>query len=117
MSIDFPTPKWRTIIGVVADVQERGYDLAMKPGFYIPTSQEPYGTSDSDLLIVRTQGDPLSQVPAIRHIVASIDAEVPVSNVQTMDEPDVRSSKGWPSRLELNPALQSTWIWLFRPER
>jgi putative ABC transport system permease protein len=86
MSVDFPTPKWRTIIGVVADVQERGYDLSMKPGFYVPTSQEPYGTSDSDLLIVRSKGDPLAQVPAISRIVASIDPNVPVSNVQTMED-------------------------------
>jgi putative ABC transport system permease protein len=38
ISIDGAQLKWRTIIGVVEDVQERGYDLWMKPGFYIPTT-------------------------------------------------------------------------------
>jgi hypothetical protein len=42
ISIDGAKVKWRTIIGVVEDVQERGYDLWMKPGFYIPTTQEVY---------------------------------------------------------------------------
>jgi putative ABC transport system permease protein len=86
VSTEFPNPKWRTIIGVVADVQERGYDLWMKPGIYFPTSQEPYGASDSNFLVVRTSGDPLAITGVVRRIVASIDPDVPVSNVQTMDE-------------------------------
>jgi putative ABC transport system permease protein len=79
-------PKWRTIIGVVADVQERGYDLWMKPGVYFPTSQEPYGTRNADFLVVRTSSDPLAIVSVMRRIVASIDPDVPVSNVQSMDD-------------------------------
>ena len=86
ISIDGAQVKWRTIIGVVEDVQERGYDLWMKPGFYIPTTQEVYPPSDSDYLAVRTKGDPLAPVPAIRRIVASVDPNVPVANVETMDD-------------------------------
>ena len=69
-----------------ADIQERGYDLWMKPAFYLPTSQEVYGASSSDFLVVRANGDPLTLVPTIRRIVASVDSDVPVSNVQTMDD-------------------------------
>jgi len=36
--------------------------------------------------VIRGQGDVLSLVPVIRRIVASIDPDVPVSRVQTMDE-------------------------------
>jgi predicted permease len=86
ISIDGAQVKWRTIIGVVEDVQERGYDVWMKPGFYIPTTQEVYPPSDSDYLAVRTKGDPMAPVAAIRRIVASIDPNVPVANVETMDE-------------------------------
>jgi putative ABC transport system permease protein len=86
ISVDWPTPKWRTVIGVIADVQERGYDLWMKPGVYLPSSQDIYGSSNSDFLIVRASGAPLALVPAIRRIVAAIDSEVPVSDVQTMDD-------------------------------
>jgi len=86
ISTDFPNPKWRTIIGVVADVQERGYDVWMKPGVYFPTAQEPWGTRNADFLVVRASGDPATLLLAIRRIVASIDPDVPVSNVQTMDD-------------------------------
>jgi putative ABC transport system permease protein len=86
ISIEGEQVKWRTIIGVVEDVQERGYDLWMKPGFYIPTTQEVYPPSDSDYLAVRTKGDPLAPVAAIRRIVASADPNVPVADVETMDE-------------------------------
>jgi putative ABC transport system permease protein len=86
ISIDGAQVKWRTIIGVVEDVQERGYDLWMKPGFYIPTTQEVYQPSDSDYLAVRTQGDPMAPVAAIRRIVAAIAPDVPVANVETMDD-------------------------------
>ena len=86
ISIDGAQVKWRTIIGVVEDVQERGYDLWMKPGFYIPTTQEVYPPSDSDYLAVRTKTDPMAPVAAIRRIVASVDSTIPVANVETMDD-------------------------------
>jgi putative ABC transport system permease protein len=86
ISVDWPEPKWRTVIGVIADIRERGYDLWMKPGFYLPASQEAYGSSNSDILLVRSNGDPLALVSAIRRIVASVDPDVPVSNVQMMDD-------------------------------
>ncbi|HLK22536.1 MAG TPA: ABC transporter permease, partial [Bryobacteraceae bacterium] len=86
ISIDGEKVKWRTIIGVVADVQERGYDLWMKPGFYIPTTQEVYPPSDSDYVVVRTKGDPMGPVSAIRRIVNEVDPNIPVANIETMDE-------------------------------
>ena len=52
----------------------------------MPSSQDIYGSSNSDFLIVRASGAPLALVPAIRRIVAAIDSEVPVSDVQTMDD-------------------------------
>jgi putative ABC transport system permease protein len=86
ISIDGAKVKWRTIIGVVEDVQERGYDLWMKPGLYIPTTQEVYPPSDSDYLAVRAKGDPMSLVTAIRRVVAAVDPDIPVADVETMDD-------------------------------
>jgi len=86
ISVDGAMIKWRTVVGVIADVQERGYDLWMKPGVYLPASQEVYGSSNSDILLVRGKGDVFILVPAIRRIVASIDPDVPVSNVERMDD-------------------------------
>jgi putative ABC transport system permease protein len=84
ISVDFPTSKWRTVIGVVEDVQERGYDLWMKPGIYVPTAQMDGWTPD--YLVVRSQSPPLTLTPEVRRVIASVDPEQPISDVQTMDQ-------------------------------
>ena len=84
ISVDYPNPKWRTVIGVVADVQERGYDLRMKPGIYVPATQMDGWTPD--YLVIRSQVSPLALTPAVRRVIAAVDPEQPVSNVQTMDQ-------------------------------
>jgi predicted permease len=76
---------WRTIVGVVADVYERGYALNMKPGIYTPFGVLDDGWS-ADEFTIRTSGDPLAIVPEIRRIVSSIDPLEPISDVRTMDE-------------------------------
>jgi predicted permease len=79
------TPVWRTIIGVVKDVRERGYELEMKPGVYIPFAQFPGTWALPDNLIVRTKGDPSALAGAARRVIAGIDPEQPVAAVRTMD--------------------------------
>jgi len=88
VSLDFPKPVWRTIIGVVADVQERGYAIDMKPGVYLPYSQMgiPDTWATPEVLVMRTQGDPQSLTSAARAVIARVDPEQPVSDVRTMDE-------------------------------
>jgi putative ABC transport system permease protein len=84
VTVDFPAPVWRTIVGVVADVRERGYEPDMKPTIYAPAQQQSlWHTSE---LIVRAQGDPLSLVPAVRRIIGDVDAAQPVSGIRTMEE-------------------------------
>jgi putative ABC transport system permease protein len=86
ISVSFPTPIWRTVIGVVEDIQERGYDIGMKPGFYLPAAQSNGNVAAVDYLVVRTKGDPATFTSSVRRVIASVDPEQPVSNVQTMDE-------------------------------
>ena len=74
---------WRTVVGVVGDLRERGYELAMKPAIYQPDAQAVRQTRD---LIVRTAGDPLSIAPSVRRVIAAADPEQPVTWVRTMDE-------------------------------
>ncbi len=85
ISINNSQTLWRTIVGVVADVHERGYELAMKPGVYVPITSLDLDWSP-DALIVRTKGDPTALAPAARRIVASVDPQQPISEVRTMDE-------------------------------
>jgi predicted permease len=80
------TPDWRTVIGVVKDVHERGYELEMKPGVYIPYAQFPETWAQPENLIVRAKGDPSALSGAVRRVIASVDPEQPVAAVRTMDE-------------------------------
>jgi predicted permease len=75
----------RTIVGVVADVHERGYELAMKPGVYVPITALDFDWGP-DTLVIRTQGEPTALAPAVRRIVVSIDPDQPISELRTMDE-------------------------------
>jgi predicted permease len=75
----------RTIVGVVADVQERGYDIAMKPGAYVPISSLDFDWGP-DTLVVRSKGEPTALAPAVRRVIASVDPQQPVSDLRTMDE-------------------------------
>ena len=75
----------RTIVGVVKDIRERGYELDMKPGAYVPFEQL-LTTWLPDGLIVRTSGEPAALAPAVRRVVAEVDPEQPVSAVRSMDE-------------------------------
>lgn len=75
---------WFTVIGVIADVRERGFQQPMKYGSYTLQSQYP-GWSPSSLAL-RTTGDPLSVVPALRQKMRELDPELPLTRVRTMEE-------------------------------
>ena len=80
------TPVWRTIIGVVQDVRERGYELEMKPGVYIPYPQILDTWAQPENIMVRTKTDPSAIAASVRRVIASVDPEQPVAAVRTMDE-------------------------------
>jgi predicted permease len=71
------------IVGVVADVHERGLDASAMPELYLPLADNPVQTA---ALVVRTKGDPHRFVNSVRAQVAAIDRDQAVSNVKTMDE-------------------------------
>jgi putative ABC transport system permease protein len=75
---------WFTIVGVVKDVRERGYEREMKPGVYIAFAQTDGGTPEN--LMVRVKGNPLTLAAPIRRIVAAVDPEQPVAAVRTLDD-------------------------------
>jgi len=71
------------IVGVVGDVKYD--DMAAKFGndIYVPYLQSGYPCY---YWTVRTGGDPLSLVAAVRQTVAAVDRELPVSDVMTMEQ-------------------------------
>jgi FtsX-like permease family len=78
---------WRTIVGVVGDVRQMGLDLPSRPEMYIPhrqmDSQPWFAPRD---LAVRTSGDPLESVRAIKQQIYAVDRALAVSNIRTFDE-------------------------------
>jgi predicted permease len=84
--VTFGGPPLRTIIGVVKDVRERGYQPDMKPAAYIPYAQVGDTPFIPETLIVRASGDLNLLVPGIRRAVATVDPEQPLAAIRTMQE-------------------------------
>lgn len=74
----------RTVVGVVADVRERGLLLGMKPAVYLSTEQVK--RPGADYLVVRTKQDPLDAANAVRSAVWAVDSQQPLARVRSMDD-------------------------------
>jgi putative ABC transport system permease protein len=76
------TSPWLSIAGVVADVH---YSWINKE--YIPTLYALYNQSPKPYtsVIVRTDGQPLSYVSAVRSQIASVDPDLPIFNIKPLD--------------------------------
>jgi putative ABC transport system permease protein len=79
-------PRWMTIVGVVADIRERGLDLATKSAVYVPFTQTEITFFQPSELAVRTSREPLSIARQVQNAVWAVDGEQPVSAIRTMDE-------------------------------
>ena len=75
---------WRRVVGVTADVKERGLLLGMKPAVYLSTQQVK--APGADYLVVRTKQNPLHLVKTVESAVWEVDREQPVARVRSMDE-------------------------------
>ena len=71
------------VVGIVRDIQFASLDAELRPTVYIPHTQLSIGLMT---LVVRAQGDPLSQVGAITKVVREIDPELPLADVRTMQD-------------------------------
>lgn len=71
------------IIGIVGDVKNSGIKAAPEMAIYFPQSQFAYRSMN---IVVRTQSNPMSMVGAVRNAVWSLDGNLPVSNLKTMEQ-------------------------------
>ena len=74
----------REIVGIVRDVKHFGLDTEAKPEYYIPYQQDPW--SSALTIAMRTTADPASLSQAVRSEVRSLDKNLPVTNLRTMQE-------------------------------
>jgi putative ABC transport system permease protein len=80
---------WRTVVGVVGDVRHRGLDAEPRPEIYLPHAQFPAGTGTplrTLRVVLRTEGDPAALTGAVRFALAELDPDIPLAEVQTMEE-------------------------------
>jgi putative ABC transport system permease protein len=74
---------WATVIGVVADVKTFGLNRESVPQVYVPLRQ---ASGLAGRVLVRTNGDPQQAAALIRETVRTIDPDLPIENVRTLDE-------------------------------
>jgi predicted permease len=74
---------WKTIVGVVGDTRQAGPMEEIPPEAYMPEEQ----ASDSFMnLVIKTSGASPALIPSLRSIAASVDPNVAVYGIETMDE-------------------------------
>jgi putative ABC transport system permease protein len=75
-----------TVVGVVRDVRERGYQLAGKPGVYLSFAQALTTWALPEYLIVRVAGDPDAAIEPLRRIIRETDPDQPITAVRPMTD-------------------------------
>jgi putative ABC transport system permease protein len=81
--ITFDGTRYFSIVGIVADTRQEGVDEAPYPQAYVSRAQLPTRAMS---IALRTTGDPLEVVPALRRTVRSLDGDIALSQVQSMRE-------------------------------
>jgi predicted permease len=79
-----PDTKFMTVVGVVKEVQMEDPTAEIKRvgAYYIPHSQDP---SNGNVLTVRTTTDSDAIMGQVRKVIASIDPELPLYSINTME--------------------------------
>jgi predicted permease len=79
---------WLTIVGVVGDVKSDGFEAPLAPHIYLPAFQGPPYAS---VLFLRTHANAGTLGDQVRSEVQSIDPNLPLFSVRTMDAVIARS--------------------------
>ena len=77
--------EWLTVVGVVADIRQRGLDQAVQPMIYAPFQQERGGFVRFVSFVART-ATPASVADGIRAEVRRAAPDLPIESTVTMDE-------------------------------
>jgi putative ABC transport system permease protein len=73
----------REIVGVIQDMEEGRPGAEAAPEVYVPLDQCPL---DNMFVVVRTANDPASVIGAARRQVTSLDKNLPIYSVKTLDQ-------------------------------
>ncbi len=85
-------PAWLTVIGVTQDTKQDEWTGAPRPEMYLPLLQSSEYLHDTSshfqyiTLVTRTTGEPAAIVSSIKSTIAALDKNVPLSEIETMDQ-------------------------------
>ncbi len=93
-------PRFRQVVGIVANVKQKGLDLPAEPALYTPYLQDETNHAFAGFnLFVRTIGPPTSVAGTVRVLVHSLRPDQPIDVMQTMNDALFRALA--PRRLSL----------------
>ncbi|HEV8397745.1 MAG TPA: ABC transporter permease [Vicinamibacterales bacterium] len=72
------------VVGVVGDVHDTAPDAPVEPVVYKPMLDARGGSTRAMAVTIRTSRDPVEVLPAVRRIIATLDPDLPLSDIQTM---------------------------------
>jgi predicted permease len=74
---------FRTVVGIVGDVKDTPMSLAAEPAFWWPQYQVPFSEV---FLVIRAQTDPRAMVDLLRREVQSVDPDLPIADIRTLEQ-------------------------------
>jgi putative ABC transport system permease protein len=89
---------WMTIVGVIKNVKQTDWTEKPDDEMYLPHAQSDAGFSFMTV-VMRAHGDPLALRKPVEEQVRSLDKDVPIAHVQSMEQ--VIADKLWRGRLAM----------------
>src|SRR6185369_12372212 len=75
-----------TVVGVVKDAEQSDWGAAAGSEFYFSQLQNPENISKYLTMVVRTSGDPLALASAVQAQVWSLDRDIPIDDLASMQQ-------------------------------
>jgi predicted permease len=85
VKLEFGDGEWLTVVGVVADIRQRGLDRGVQPMIYAPFQQDRSGFVRFVAFVART-ATPASAAEGIRAEIRRAAPDLPIESTVTMDE-------------------------------
>ena len=79
------TQGFEQIVGVVGDIQQLELQDGVEPTIYLPMMDSAGGGVRAMSIAIRTQGDPMAIMTAVRTQIQQLDKDLPITDVRTME--------------------------------
>ncbi|HYT73149.1 MAG TPA: ABC transporter permease [Vicinamibacterales bacterium] len=83
LRVDNAKEPWRDVVGVARDAKYLFLTEPPRAAYYVPIRQHPVSAAS---LLIRTAGDPRVALSTLTDVARSLDRDLPLFKVQTLDE-------------------------------